>query len=136
LNGGVDQLIANVTNQNTSLLGAQNSSIMQSLDITLSSAIINGLIPDTVYSVTLTIVVLGGASITSQPQYVQTMVGSMCHHFCILIHLSLRYCMILLRVVVETLHCRNKKYNRKQSICTLLIKTVLNFSSDILVPNI
>ena len=89
LNGGVDQLIANLTNQNASSLSPQNVSRLQSLDIAQSSATINGLSPDTVYSVELTIIILGGASIASEPKYVQTMVGSMYYNFFIRVSLEL-----------------------------------------------
>jgi hypothetical protein len=77
LKGGADRLVVCVTNRNMSSAGLQNASFVLTLESTTSSIVVNNLIPDTMYSVTLTVVVWGGANITSDPVNVQTMVGSM-----------------------------------------------------------
>ena len=86
LNGGAAQLIMNVSNQNgssmnvsnqnASSIGFLNTSRLLSLDPQTVTVFVNDLIPNTLYSVTLGVVVLGGATITSQPVNVQTLVGS------------------------------------------------------------
>lgn len=77
LKGGADRFVVTLTNLNVSSAGQQNASQQLTLDSSTLSTVVDSLSPDTEYSITLKVVVLGGASITSSPVNVQTMVGSM-----------------------------------------------------------
>lgn len=76
LNGGVTKQIVNVTDSQN-VYNSSNVSLVVQYDASVNVTVIGNLKPDTVYLVTLTLVVLGGATITSQPIYVHTMVGGL-----------------------------------------------------------